>query len=184
MTLTPEMLRANKEIRDMLWPFDFTVVDNKEYGPVWFDTAPLQPFEIVAQRGSGCVYALVGPQRHLLLATSEGQADIMAASLREGLELIIAHPYWEELLRVGKGDLPAMRQVLRDRIEDFEDEALDDHPEIEEFRPLLRSRLGLSDPADPAGLLYQAVAVLGADVIVRDLDGVPLQSLYNWRRWR
>jgi hypothetical protein len=184
MTLTHEMLRANTEIRDMLWPFDFALVDNKEYGPVWFDTAPLQPFEIVAQRGSGCVYALVGPQRHLLLATSEGQADIMAASLREGLELIIAHPYWEELLRVGKGDLPAMRQVLRDRIEDFEDEALDDHPEIEEFRPLLRSRLGLSDPADPAGLLYQAVAVLGADLIVHDLDGVPLQSLYNWRRWR
>jgi hypothetical protein len=184
MTVTPQMLRANTEIRDMLWPFDFAVVDNKEYGPVWFDTAPLQPFEIVAQRGSGCVYALVGPQRHLLLATSEGQADIMAASLREGLELIIAHPYWAELLRVGKGDLPAMRQILRDQIEDFEDEALDDHPEIEEFRSLLRSRLGLSDPADPAGLLYHAVAVLGADVIVRDLDGVPLQSLYNWRRWR
>jgi len=178
MTVTPEMLRANTEIRDMLWPFDFAVVDNKEYGPVWFDTAPLLPFEIVAQRGSGCVYALVGPQRRLLLATSEGQADIMAASLREGLELIIAHPYWAELLRFGKGDLPAMRQVLRDRIEDFEDEALDDHPEIEQFRPLLRSRLGLSDPADPA------VAVLGADVIVRDLDGVPLQSLYHWRRWR
>jgi hypothetical protein len=184
MTVTPEMLRANTEIRDMLWPFDFAVVDNKEYGPVWFDTAPLLPFEIVAQRGSGCVYALVGPQRRLLLATSEGQADIMAASLREGLELIIAHPYWAELLRFGKGDLPAMRQVLRDRIEDFEDEALDDHPEIEQCRPLLRSRLGLSDPADPAGLLYQAVAVLGADVIVRDLDGVPLQSLYHWRRWR
>jgi hypothetical protein len=101
----------------------------------------------------------------------------MAASLREGLELIIAHPYWEDLLRSGKGDLPAMRQILRDRIEDFEDEALDDNPEIEEFRPLLRSRLGLSEPEDPAGLLYQAVAVLGADVSVRDLDGVPLQSL-------
>jgi hypothetical protein len=139
---------------------------------------PLQPFEIVAQRGSGCVYALVWTaQRHLLLATSEGQADIMAASLREGLELIIAHPYWEDLLRSGKGDLPAMRQILRDRIEDFEDEALDDNPEIEEFRPLLRSRLGLSEPEDPAGLLYQAVAVLGADVSVRDLDGVFLQSL-------
>jgi hypothetical protein len=139
---------------------------------------PLQPFEIVAQRGSGCVYALVWTaQRHLLLATSEGQADIIAASLREGLELIIAHPYWEDLLRSGKGDLPAMRQILRDRIEDFEDEALDDNPEIEEFRPLLRSRLGLSEPEDPAGLLYQAVAVLGADVSVRDLDGVFLQSL-------
>jgi hypothetical protein len=54
MTVTPEILRANKEIRDMLRPFDFVVVDNQEYGPVWFDT--------VAQRSTGCVYALIGPR--------------------------------------------------------------------------------------------------------------------------
>jgi len=36
MTVTPEILRANKEIRDTLWRFDFVVVDNKEYGAVWF----------------------------------------------------------------------------------------------------------------------------------------------------
>ncbi len=34
----------------MLWPFDFEVIDNKAFGAVWFDTAPLEPFEIVAQR--------------------------------------------------------------------------------------------------------------------------------------
>jgi hypothetical protein len=39
MTVTPENLRSNKTIRDMLWPFDFNVVDGKEYGPLWFDTA-------------------------------------------------------------------------------------------------------------------------------------------------
>jgi len=32
MTVTPEILRATKEIRDMLWSFDFVVVDNQEYG--------------------------------------------------------------------------------------------------------------------------------------------------------
>ncbi len=73
MTVTPEILRASKQIREMLWPFDFTVVDNKEHGPVWFDTAPLQPFEIVAQRGSGCARALTGPQWHVLLVTFEGK---------------------------------------------------------------------------------------------------------------
>jgi hypothetical protein len=70
-----------------------------------------------------------------LLATSEGQAGIMAASLQECLELVIAHPYWQDVLRFGKGDLSAMRQVLRDKVEEFEEEALDDNPEIEEFRP-------------------------------------------------
>jgi FAD/FMN-containing dehydrogenase len=98
MTVTPEILRANKEIRDMLWPFDFAVVDNREYGTAWFDTAPLEPFEIVAQRSSGCVYALTGPQRHVLLVTSEGQAGIVAASLQECLELVVAHPYWQDVL--------------------------------------------------------------------------------------
>jgi hypothetical protein len=62
MTVTPEIPRANKEIRDMLRPFDFVVVDNQEYGPVWFDTAALEPFETVAQRSTGCVYALIGPR--------------------------------------------------------------------------------------------------------------------------
>src|SRR5258705_11049348 len=104
MTVTPEILRANKKIRDMLWPFDFVVVDNKEYGPVWFDTAPLEPFEIAAQRSTGRVYALTGAQRHVLLATSEGQAGIMAASLQECLELVIPHPYWQDGWRVRKGE--------------------------------------------------------------------------------
>jgi hypothetical protein len=177
MTVTPEILRANKEIRDMLWRFDFVVVDNKEYGPVWFDTTPLEPFEIVAQRSTGCVYALTGTQRHVLLATSEGQAGIMAASLQDCLELVIAHPYWQDVLRFGKGDLSEMRQVLRDRIEEFEEEALDDNPEIEEFRPLLRVQLGLAEPRDPLKLLHHAVTVVGAKVIVRDPDGYPSEPL-------
>jgi hypothetical protein len=79
MKVTPETLRADKAVRDMLWPFDFAVVGSKAYGPVWFDTAPLEPFEIVAQRGSGCIYALTGPQRHVLLATNRG---VSAAAAR------------------------------------------------------------------------------------------------------
>jgi hypothetical protein len=38
MKLTPEILRADKEIRGMLWPFDFEVQDDRSCGPVWFDT--------------------------------------------------------------------------------------------------------------------------------------------------
>ncbi len=101
----------------------------------------------------------------------------MAASLQECLELVIAHPYWQDVLRVGKGDLSEMRQVLRDRIEQFEEEALGDNPEIEEFRPLLRAQLGLAEPRDPLKLLHNAVTVVGAKLIVRDSDGYPSESL-------
>lgn len=178
MTVTPEILRANRQVRGMLWPFDFTVTDNKEFGPLWFDTVPLEPFEIVAQKSSGCVYALIGPKRHVMLATSEGQAGIVALSLKECLELVITYPYWQDVLRFGKGDLSAMRQVLRDRGEEFEDQTLDDDPEIEEFRPLLRSQLGLNEPQDPARLLHHAVVELGSGLIARDHDGNPLESLF------
>jgi hypothetical protein len=183
MKVTSETLRASRDIRDMLWTFDFAVTSNKEYGPVWFDTAPLQPFEIVAQRRSGCVYALTGPQRHVLLATSEGQAGIVAASLKECLELVVAHPYWQDILRLGGGDLSAMREVLRDRIDDFEEDALGDDPEIEEFRPLLRARLGLAESGDPLKLLHHAITVLGADVVVRGHDGYPSEPLAGRFKW-
>jgi hypothetical protein len=83
MTLTPESLRADSKARDMLRYFDFTVQDVNEYDAVWFDITPLEPFDIIAQRSSGCVYALVGPERHVLLGTSEGQAGIMAANLTD-----------------------------------------------------------------------------------------------------
>jgi hypothetical protein len=82
-----------------------------------------------------------------------------------------------------KGDAEVMRQIFRDGIRDFEEQARDDNPEIAEFRPLLRARLGLAEPGDPAKLLHHAVMVLGADVIVRRHDGYPsgpLAGRFNW----
>jgi hypothetical protein len=177
MALTAKILRANKKARDMLVAFDFEVQDAGDGGPVWFDTAPLKPFDIVAQRNSGCVYALVGPPRHVLFGTSEGQAGIIAANLQECLELVIAHPYWEDILRSGKGDLAAMRALLRDGIEAFEDNALCDDPKIEDFRPLLRKGLALGEPSDPLQSLHRAVTVLGAGFAVRDDSGYPAEPL-------
>lgn len=171
MIPTPEILRADDDLRDMLWPFDFEVTDNAQFGPVWFETADLVPFEVVAQRSSGCVYALVGPERHVLLATSEGQAGIIAANLKECLELVIAHPYWQDVVSRAAGDIEQMRRIFRDGVKDFETDMLDDNPEIADFRPRLRKRLGLDIPRDPAGRLHNAITVLGADIRVRASDG-------------
>jgi hypothetical protein len=148
------------------------------------DTAPLAPFEVVGQRGSGCVFALVGPQRHVLLLTSEGQAGIVAASLQEWLELLVAHPYWEEIAARSGGGLAAMRQILADEGEDLEATALDDNPEIADVRPLLRTRLGLGVPDDPCGRLHHALTVLDAGMTLRDLDGNDVEPLFGQTRWR
>jgi hypothetical protein len=170
MPITLEDLRANKAVRDMLWSFDFQVQDDPRM-PVWFDTAPLQPFEVVAQKGSGCVYALTGPDRHVLFVTSEGQADIIAASLSECLELVVAFPYWEDILGEANGELDALRQIFADGADELKGEALEYNPEIEELRPLLRSQLKLAGPRDPATSLHHAVTALSQGLIVRAPDG-------------
>ena len=113
MDVTPETLRASRNAHDMLWMFDFQIQDDVRE-PYWFDTAPLEPLEAVGRRGSGCVYALFGPQRRVLLVTSEGEAAVIAATLRECLELAVAYPYWEDMVRGSAGDLASMRRIFRD----------------------------------------------------------------------
>ena len=107
----------------------------------------------------------VGATRPQIRALFFGEAILMgAAGSALGVPLGLG---------LATASLGPMQQVLRDRIEDFEDHALSDNPEIEEFRPLLRSRLGLAEPGDPIKLLHHAISVLGADVIVRAHDGYP-----------
>jgi hypothetical protein len=180
--VTLERLRSNKPAREMLRAFDFQVQDEAS-DPVWFDTVPLEPFEVIAQKGSGCVYALIGPQRHVLFATSEGQAGVIAASLTECLELIVAYPYWEEVLGSSRGDLAALRRLLGDDVREFEEGALEDDPEIEDYRPLLHREFGLSEPTDPARSLLHAISVLGAGVIVRAPDGHPAGPFFGTFAW-
>jgi hypothetical protein len=60
-----------------------------------------------------------------------------------------------------------LRRVFRNDLENFEAAALSDNSEIEEFRLLRRSRLGLKVPNDPGKLLHHALAVLGADVTLQ-----------------
>lgn len=177
MDITPEILRASRNAHDMLWVFDFQIQDDRE--PYWFDTAPLEPFEAVGRRGSGCVYALFGPQRHVLLVTSEGAAAVVAASLRECLELVVAYPYWEDMVRGSAGDPAEMQRIFRDERADYEEDLLEDHPEAEDFRRILSAEFGLAEPRDPAGLVHRAITELGADVLVRGLDGTPCAPLFG-----
>ena len=177
MEITPEMLRENKRVREMLSAFDFEVVDQPS-NQTWFNTENLQPFEIVAKRASGCLFSIFGPHRLVLLVTSEGEAAIVAATLRECLELLVQYPYWHDMVTRSGGDLRELRTIFRDERELFEEEALDDNPEIEEYRPVLAQELRLTIPADPAGNLHFAIYRLGADVTVHHNDGYVLSRLF------
>jgi hypothetical protein len=178
MEITPDVLRASKSAREMLWAFDFEI-ETDPHASVWFDTTLLEPFEAVGRRGSGCVYALFGPQRHVLLVTSEGQAAVIAASLRDCLELVVSHPYWQDMVARSRGDLEVMRRIFRDERAAFEEDAVDDNPKIEDYRPALVAEFGLAIPEDPAARLHHAITVLGADVIVYGRDGYPCAPLFG-----
>jgi hypothetical protein len=179
MTVTPTMLGASQTMRDMLWPFDFDVEDNRSHGPVWIDVSALQPFEVVGKTGAGDVLALVGDGQHVLLLTSEGQAGIVAASLKDYLELAVEHPYWREIAEQADGELADMRTLLDDEGADREATALDDAPAIAEARPFLYRELGLGVPDDAFGLLHHALVVIGAGYELRDLDGQPMAPLFG-----
>jgi|tagenome__1003787_1003787.scaffolds.fasta_scaffold20962340_4 hypothetical protein len=177
MEITPKTLRENKRIRDMLSAFDFEVVD-EPFDHTWFKTDNLQPFEIVARRASGCLFSVFGPRQSILLVTSEGGAGVIAATLRECLDLVVQYPYWQDMVTRSGGDLRELRNIVRDERELFEEEALEDNPEIEEYRPLLIDELGLITPADPAGRLHFAICRLGADVTLYHNDGYALSPLF------
>jgi hypothetical protein len=49
---------------------------------------------------------------------------------------------------------------------------------------LLQEQLGLEVPRDPGGRLHHALAVLGADVVVRGRDGAALAPLFDSRTAR
>jgi hypothetical protein len=117
--------------------------------------------------------------------TERGQAAVIAANLADCLELIIADPYWQDILTRSRGDLEAMRRMLQDDLDQFEEEVLDDDPEIAEYRGKLRTLLDLREPRDPAKLLHHAMTVLGADVVVRSTqDGHPSEPLVGTFSWR
>lgn len=113
----------------------------------------------------------------MLFVTSEGQASIIAEGLTQCMELVIAYPYREDVLRRPERDLEALRRIFRDGLEELEERALDDNPEIDEFRPLLCKRFGLGKAGESAKRVHHAVTVLGADVTMRSPDGYPSEPL-------
>jgi hypothetical protein len=171
MPLTPQALTANAEVEDRLGEsFGLELeIDPKE--PLWFSVDGVEVIRQFAGDGAGGVFAQLAGTR-VLYVTSEGAAGILAADLDEFIGLIVACPYWQDILHYsGSGNLDEMRRAAVAQ----EAGAADDE-ELEEARALLKSELRLTEPADPVGALYRAVST--SDVIVR-AHGIPFGSLFN-----
>lgn len=172
-TINVEVLRASRLVCDLLGgPFEFIVCDGTD-DPVWF-TVEGCDLQAVAEDGAGGVYVLVGPQRHVLHVSSQGRAAVIARNLGEALALVVACPFWRDLIRFSAGDLDMMRRLA----DNLAQAALEECRELDNYRDFLRRELGLSDPADPVGQLYHCVTTLGSQLTVRAADGHGLPVLF------
>jgi hypothetical protein len=167
-----EALRANPLVRDLLaGPFEFIVCDGTG-DPVWFTVAGSE-VEPVAEDGGGGVYVLAGPERHVLHVSADGRAAVIAKDLDDAVALVVACPYWRDLIKFSGGDLARMRHIAGP----LEEAVLEEYDRLDGHRAYLRSTLGLPEPADFLGELHRCATVLGSRLEVFAPDGHRLPSV-------
>jgi hypothetical protein len=169
MPLTPELVTAKAEVAARLGEFDLSFAPDDE---PWFTIDGIESPRQIGSDGSGGAFVLL-PSQNVLYVSSEGRAGIIAESFEAFIQLVIARPYWLDILKFSAGgDLAEMRRAA-----DALEATRDDEDDINEAREKVRSALELPEAGDPVGALYEAVAA--SDAIVRATDGSPFTTLFN-----
>ena len=169
MPLTPEVVTANRAVVARLASLDVSFVPDEE---PWFTIDGIDSPRQIGSDGSGGAFLLL-PSLNVLYVSSEGRAGIIADTFEAFVQLVVARPYWLDILKFSAGgDLQEMRRAA-----EALEATLDDEDEINEAREEIRKSLALSEPDDPVGALYEAIAA--SDAIVRATDGSPFTTLFN-----
>jgi hypothetical protein len=171
-------LREPQSVSRRFWDLcDFAPLDEED--PGWFSLESGEPVRVIGRDGAGgrfCLYDLSGdPGEALLFVSSEGQAGTIAYSLAEGVQTMIALPYWQDCLHFsGGGDIREMRKA-QSRLEADLRLRL---PEIEKVRRELYQAFNLAVPVAPLESLHRAVAEAQAKVVATK-DGWVFNGLFN-----
>lgn len=169
MPLTPEVVRAQGEVVAWLGSLDVSFALDEE---PWFTVDGVENPRQIGSDGSGGAFVLL-TSRNLLYVSSEGRAGIIAENFEAFVQLVVARPYWLDVLKFSAGgDLEEMRRAA-----DALEATLDDEDDVNEAREQIRSALDLPEASDPVAALYEAVAA--SDAIVRATDGSPFTTLFN-----
>ncbi|MGY8664466.1 hypothetical protein Q3C01_19240 [Bradyrhizobium sp. UFLA05-109] len=171
MPLFPEAVSANSEAAGHLAALD-VCLEADDPPPDWFSIDGIEAPRQVGSDGSGGAFVLL-PSNHVLYASSEGRAGIIAATFEDFIQIVVACPYWLDILKFSAGgDLEQMRRAAVAL-----EATLDDEDDINDARDAIRDAFDLPALADPIGVLYEAVAA--SDAIVRATDGSPFTTLFN-----
>ncbi|PHV30863.1 hypothetical protein CSQ94_23605 [Janthinobacterium sp. BJB312] len=146
----------------------------------WITLQPEHPFMVLAGESSGGVFLAYGDgeveRRPVLYVTSEGQAGCIATNLTELIAMMLALPYWRDLLKFSEGgNLKEMRQAARFSEQDY----VDEYAEFSAARKRILDTLPVPVPviADPVKLLHDCVRATDCSVVAE--DGWPYESLFH-----
>jgi hypothetical protein len=171
MSLSPEVLNADSEVTKRLQTFDF-YLKSDDNAPDWFLVDGIERPQQIASDGSGGAFVLL-PSKSVLYVSSEGRAGVIAANFDDFIQLVVACPYWLDILKFsGGGDIAEMRRAATAL-----EATLADEDDVNDARDMIRAGLVLPAAEDPVGALYEAVAT--SDAIVRATDGCPFTTLFN-----
>jgi hypothetical protein len=168
------LIAANDEVAERLsWIFDFRL-DLEAHQTDWFTIDGFDTYQHIGHEGAGGAFVQL-PDQRILYISSEGQAGVIAADFNAFMQLIVMHPYWQDLLKFsGGGKLAEMRRAAIA----LEAMTADEEEDLEEARESIKSELSLKEPVDAIAALHRAVST--SNVIVRSsFDGNPAQSLFN-----
>jgi hypothetical protein len=169
MSLSPETLSANSTVLARLGALGVTFEPDEE---PWFAIDGVETPRQIGSDGSGGAFVLL-PTDEVLYVSTEGRTGIIAATFEAFVQLVVACPYWLDVLKFSAGgDLSEMRRAATAL-----EATLDDGEDVNEARDEIRAALDLAAPDDPVGALYEAVAA--SDAVVRTTDGSPFTTLFN-----
>ncbi|MGY4431551.1 hypothetical protein ACVWWO_004028 [Bradyrhizobium sp. F1.13.1] len=152
MPLTPEVLATQGDVVAWLGSLDVSFATDEE---PWFTVDGIESPRQIGSDGSGGAFVLL-PSQNVLYVSSDGRAGIIAKSFEAFVKLVVAHPYWLDILKFSAGgDLHEMRRAA-----DALEATLDDEDDVNEAREQIRGGLDLPEANDPVGALYDAVGGL------------------------
>ncbi|MCU0718773.1 MAG: hypothetical protein MUC83_03645 [Pirellula sp.] len=168
---------SDQLIEDLAWPFDFDVARASD-DTSWIKLQPETPFTVIAGEGTGGVFIAYGNGEPSLLpilhATSEGQAGRVASNLTEFMAILMAAPYWRDLLKFSAdGDIEEMRKTARF----MEREYAVDFPEVPEARKRIMGLLPIPVVEDPIRLIHDSIHATDCTLVAE--DGWRFESLVN-----
>ncbi len=172
-------LAENPDVVDVLgWTFDFEIREPYLLSNDW----PILLSEeliVLAEDGSGGAYTIlhnVAPDNSsVVFLSSEGQVGQVAEDLTEFLAVMVALPYWRDLLKFSAG---GKLEEMRKAVPFLEEETLEDEPEILSKKKLVSKSLKLPTLTDPVQVLFNSVKS-GTAVKIKATDGSSYEGLFS-----